>query len=291
MLLPLLSGFVVLRFRASARKTIVLAIAGLVLLGVAAIHWPKLQAPWMGNTVTEYGAVPQQVLPAGESVLVLSPVVRVLLMLATVTGFLAWPLKRPKALPVVVLGLIFAAAWLPVVLFRSVGNAANDRYVIPFVAIGAIALLGSWPSEQIGRLCWTVLLVFAFYAVATTHDAFAAARGRLTAAESLVAGVAVRTEISAGIEYDGWTQLLTAGYANHALITKPPGAYAPIHTCTGRADLRPWYLPSLTAIRARYVVTLSPMPGSAQAVTYTTWLPPGRRTVFVSRLDEPISCR
>jgi len=167
-----------------------------------------------------------------------------------------------------------------------------DRYLIPFLPLFAIPLLRHYQvniSQSVSRWSWVMLALFGLYGVATTHDAFAADRARLTAARTLEQAGIPRTEIMAGFDYDGWTQLETAGYVNHRQIENPAGAYRRV-TCTGPKVVQLWFAPLMTAIRARYFVTLSRLPeledGPAAPVSYTTWLPPAGRQVFTQTLPR-----
>ena len=191
------------------------------------------------------------------------------------------------AVPALVLACVFAGPYFLGLLFRSPEVPPYDRYLIPFLPLAAIPLLRYYKvhtGSRVSGWSWALLALFAVYAVATTHDAFAGARARLTAARDLERTGIRRNEIMAGFEYDGWTQLEAAGYLNNPQIENPAGAYRPV-TCTGP---RAWWLPKMPAVQARYVVALSRFPelenARAGQVGYTTWLPPARRQVFTQML-------
>ena len=192
------------------------------------------------------------------------------------------------------MGLVFSAGWLSLQLLRAPISPAFDRYLIPFLPQAAIPLLWFYQvyiRDNVSRLSWAVLAVFALYGVAATHDAFAGARARLEAAQMLERTGISRTAIMAGLEYDGWTQLETEGYAKHWQIANPVGAYRQV-SCTGPESLQPWYLWLMTALRVRYFVSPSHLAqladGPAAPISYMTWLLPRRRDVFTGVLPEGV---
>jgi hypothetical protein len=303
LLLPLVAGYVVPRLRAMPRGRAAIGVAA-VLAGALffsrVLHHP---APWMrawANFVTEYGIFRPNSMALGARTVILGAGVRDLLTIAVFLSCAAcaatlWKdrgaaaaerIWRDAAAPALVLGLVFAAAWLPALLVRSVNMHAFDRYLIPFLPLSAIPLIRHYQLEvgaRLSRLSWVLLAVFALYGIATTHDAFASGRARLTAAGNLERAGIPRTAISAGFEYDGWTQLEAAGYVNNYQMEIPAGAYRAM-TCQAPPDARFWFLQYTPKIRARYVVRLSRSAeladGPIAPVGYTTWLPPARREMY-----------
>jgi 4-amino-4-deoxy-L-arabinose transferase-like glycosyltransferase len=296
-LLPLLAGYVAPALKAASRKAALLTAVGALAGGFAASHLLHLDAPWMGNVLTAYGICPGNLLGTWREVL--GPTVRDLLTMAVFlscasSGLTLWnrrgaagaqPWQDPS-IPALVLGLVFSAAWLPILIYHSADAQPFDRYLMSFLPLFAIPLLRHYQArigKSVSRVSWAMLALFALYGVAATHDAFARARAVLTAAQTLELRGIPRTEITAGFEYDGWTQLEAGGYVNHWDIANPPGAYRP-PTCTGPPAVRLWFITFAPAIRARYVVAASRLPelddAPAAPVDYTTWLPPGRRQVF-----------
>jgi len=317
-LVPLLAGFVGPGLRAVSRGAALLIAAGTLAVGMAALVWPEVQAPWLGNVLTEYGAIPAAVLAADQSPVVLGAWARAAITMAVFLccagcGGALWKLRKahgePLA-PVTFLGSLFAAGWLAVVLVRSAGPPAFDRYLIPFLPLTAVPLLWFYQTHvaaEVSRLSMAVLAVFALYGVAVTHDAFAAARARLEAATTLERAGTPRTAIVAGFEYDGWTQVDAEGYLNNPLIANPAWAHHPA-ICATRRPLSPGYLRAplfapgflqmMPALEVRYVVSpLVPLPGLADGpagpFAYTTWLPPARRQAFVQTVPrgEYVACQ
>ncbi len=302
-LLPLLVGYAAPGFKAAPRGFKAFALVGALALAYAMLTLPGYLLPGLGNILTEYGILPQGLVALGARPVVLGTGIRhlltgaVLLCLAC-CGLALWRgrhnalarLRNDPVAPALFLGLVFAAVWLPALLVRSVQGSAYDRYLIPFLPLAAIPLLRYYQvriSARVNGWSWILLTVFALYGVATAHDQFAMARAQSTAARNLELAGIPRTEITAGFEYDGWTQLETMGYANNPQIENPAGAYRPV-TCTGPKPVQLWYSAMMLAVHPRYFVVLSRTPelvdGAANPVGYTTWLPPARRQVFTQEL-------
>ncbi|MGH9593003.1 MAG: hypothetical protein ACRD5L_07915, partial [Bryobacteraceae bacterium] len=144
-------------------------------------------------------------------------------------------------------------------------------------------------GSKVSRWSWALLSLFAAYGVATTHDAFAASRALLAAAQTLEHAGVPRTAITAGFNYDGWMQVEITGHVNNQFVDHPAGAYRRVQ-CAGTEAVRLWYLDVMPSIRARYFVELTRSAGLEDGpiapVAYTSWLPPARRRVFTQRLPE-----
>jgi 4-amino-4-deoxy-L-arabinose transferase-like glycosyltransferase len=293
---PLLAGYVRPGLRAMSRNAtaVMLAVALSGGLGLSALGHPM---PSMGNVLTQFGIIGQGIAP-GEPTLVLGPTFRMLLTIGVFfccacCGMTLWPWRREAArvwndpvIPVAVLGLAFGAVWLPVVLYRSVGMDAFDRYLIPFMPVLGIPLLRFYQTHigtKVSRWSGAMLVLFALYGVATTHDSFSSARARLAAAQRLEQAGIPRTEITAGFEYDGWTQLEAAGYVNNKQIENPMDAYSPLD-CSGPAGVRLWFAWLTPAIHPRYFLVLTRLPALEDVpvapVSYSLLLPFTKRQVF-----------
>jgi len=133
-------------------------------------------------------------------------------------------------------------------------------------------------------LAWLVLVLFAWYGVAQTHDYFAQLRARLVATSALEQRGIPRTRIMAGFEYDSWTQLTVAGHYNDPRIRKPTGSYMPPQNSPGFSTIYAlWkYCP---VVHADYVVALGLHPDlyntDLPTVPYSCWLPPYHRSIVV----------
>jgi 4-amino-4-deoxy-L-arabinose transferase-like glycosyltransferase len=302
--LPLLAGYVAPGFKMVPRKTAALVFAGALAGGFCVSHLFQRGAPWMGIILTQHGILPPGTVAFGTRPVILGPAVRDCLTMALFLfcagcGLALWRswravdrrLSQDPAAPALVLGLVFAAVLLPALVYRSADMPAFDRYLIPLLPLAAIPLLRHYRlhvGASVSRWSWGLLALFALYGVATTHDAFSNARARLTAARALEQAGIPRTEIMAGFEYDGWTQLETAGYMNNRQIENPTGAYRRPAICTFPEAVFHTGAPMMTAIHGVYFVVLSRLPeledSTAPPVGYTTWLPPAQRQVITQVL-------
>jgi dolichol-phosphate mannosyltransferase len=311
-LFPVLAGFLVPGLRSAGRWLAGSVLAGVAAIGVFALQWPALLGPWLGNILTEYGVVPTAASTVGRNAVVLGSAARDAISMAVVLGcacgWIAWYKLLRKAetgppaaspAPVVILGAIFLAGWLPVILVRSAATPAFDRYVIFLLPLASIPILWFFQvyvGTRVSMLSWLALALFAIYGVAETHDAFAAGRARLQTATALMKAGVPRTEISAGFEFDGQTQVETQGYVNNSQIFEPANAFHET-TCTGPSPMRAWYLHMMPALRVRYFVALSRIhgleEGPAGPFPYSTWLPAARREIYTQVLPggESVACQ
>jgi hypothetical protein len=115
-------------------------------------------------------------------------------------------------------------------------------------------------------------------AVATTHDYFSALRARALAAETLENRGISRNHISAGLEYDGWTQLQIAGRMKGVGYDDEP-----------QKNTRDtfWFWRYTEAVTPDYVAVYAgisePLGHGLLRIPFTTWLPPFRRAIVVLR--------
>ena len=89
-----------------------------------------------------------------------------------------------------------------------------DRYLILLLPVLVVPLLWQFQHrihETPPAWGWAVLGLFACFGIAITHDYLAAGRARVQAATTAIAAGIPRPHISAGLEYDGWTQLEQTG--------------------------------------------------------------------------------
>jgi hypothetical protein len=182
------------------------------------------------------------------------------------------------------------APFVVVYLFLIVTRASVwDRYYLPLqfiFTLGLIRIYRQTISERLPSLSLILGVVFAAYAVVTTHDLFALSRARLDAANEILAAGVSRTAIEAGFEYDGWTQLEQTGYVNEIRILLPADAYrqwvppnAPV-SCIG------WFRSYTPSIHPEFHLSHVPDnncygPSQFPPLAYETWLPPRRRTIYI----------
>jgi hypothetical protein len=189
-----------------------------------------------------------------------------------------------------VLFAVFAAAYLPILLLKAFvpdSFGVPDRYLLPILPGVTLIGLGLYHRESRRNhppwAAWLVLILFAFYGIARTHDYFAQLRARLALAAQLEGRGIPRTRIMGGFEYDGWTQLSVVGYLNDSRIKKPENCYSPatpppFKTVYGLWKLvpvvRPDFVLSLGRHRDLYDADVAP-------VSFRCWLPPFRRELVV----------
>jgi hypothetical protein len=189
---------------------------------------------------------------------------------------------RWREYPAVMILLPYSVVYVAVLVFLADGII--DRYVLPLTAVFAIGILQCGPvrvSTQTLVAAYAVLAVFAGYGIATTHDYLAAGRARVRAAVSVQAAGVPRTNISAGLEYDGWTQLEQTGH----LEKKQNRGYRLPVMDTGRKPENYWFWDATPDVRPRYFVAYSPQVGLSMPpfarVPYAAWLPPFHREILV----------
>jgi hypothetical protein len=260
------------------RKSFVIgaSLTGVLLLGL----WWFGDALWIGNVLTSTGIMGSLDLP-GQKPVILPDVVTWILgpLLIIGTGSLVfargltrlyWVLGPPS--------LVYASA----LVYRSVGYGLFfDRYLIllmPLLLLPALRGLQDKVSTRPPVSGWLALAVCAAFGIAMTHDYFAVSRARLAAANRVAATGVPRTQLSAGFEYDAWTELELRGRilspAEQEAVTPPPYPTSEPF----------WAWPKLPMLRPRYVVSYSPLAGMTESrfprTAYTTWLPPFRRELL-----------
>ena len=261
-------------------------------------------APWLGNLVTEFGMMYQGQEAIGDLPQVIPDLVRVLLTLAccAVATRLLWGAIRSApalaksavggAIPhVLCITALFSLPYTALILFRGPAFVLVDRYTLPLTAV--LCLWLAWLSAQRRytrptMAGWSILVVVALFAISVVHDNFAAIRARLLAANALTTTRHVpRTAITAGVDYDAWTQLQQVGYINDARIRNPPNAFVPHPRAVPEGKTDFWFWEWSPVVRPDYFIVNSPqadledMP--AMTFPYRAWLPPFNRAVYVQR--------
>ena len=256
-----------------------------------------------GNLVTRFG-----VLNEGTEAIGLKPVLLSrgllaalsLVTLAAATACLVALLHRSNNAPsksttsaprIWLLGVPFTAGYLVILLYRARFGDLFDRYLLlllPAVNLPLLWLYQQRIRDRVPLTGWLLVGLFGAYGVASTHDYIAAARARLTAASLLTAAGVPRTRITAGIEYDGWTQIEAKGYVNNWRIKVPAGTYRFPPASRDPSGL--WYqFWSLTpSVDPQYFVVYSRQPALVDTVhppvTYAAWLPPLTRAVYIQSI-------
>ena len=306
LLLPVWIGFAVSAAGTMARGRAMAWAAGIAVAGLAAGIWRHHSLPGMvfpGNMLEAYGFLRPRQFGFGSGAEMAASGLRDLL---TVTVFVCgaggavtlWKKREGlmarwrsgPATPALALALAFGAVWLPALLVRSVHAQIYDRYLIPFLPMTAIPLLYFYQEQirpRIGRPGWAVVAMFGLYALAGTHDGFAALRARVAAADQLQKAGIPRTEIRAGWEYDGWTQIEAAGHVNYKQIENPASAFRPV-SCSAPGSVNTFFWDRTPAVQGHYFVLPARLPELEEAPTatveYTLWLPPARGRVYTQQI-------
>lgn len=299
--LPLLLSASIATRKGSRGRRIIVAVLSLGLLAAVLIHPSLASMPWMGSTLNWEGIHGTMELPGRPVVLVRPvrafiavPVYAAAILLAgevwerrrSARGILMFFRDPPVEQLTLATFSFFGAVYFILLILRAAYIDLFDRYLLPFIPWIAALLLnwnkagtrGEWALRRAMPAAWTLLAVYAFYAVASTQDVLALARARATAAARLEAAGVPRTAIDAGYEYNGWTELLVSGHVNLRWVVNPPGAYRPGLGVT----------PSVKPV---YRLEYAPVGESAAtrfgSVSYVSLLPPFRKQVCIDRVVHP----
>ncbi len=304
--LPVLTLFLA-DWRKGLRAPVTLAM-GLAIPGACiwALVWRLQQGLFVGDIVTVYGILDREIEAMGLKPEILPPAVCMALALTvtisaafTLTGLAAsgrrggnWSpgpgdpedtgrssLRRFAFVFGPSVALYAVAVLCRVILF--------DRYLIPLLAFLVIPML--WRYQRTGRgspsaLGWAAVGAFALYGIATTHDFLAAGRARLQAASVLTGAGIPRTHITAGLEYDGWTQVELFG---HVYVPGGPEQAPPERKYPVATPFWAWY--ATPGVTPEYFVTYTRLAGLRDGqfppIHFRAWLPPFHRAVFTQTAD------
>ncbi len=190
---------------------------------------------------------------------------------------------------------IFLMVYIPLLivkLFVHYSFGVLDRYlltVLPGVILWLLIQRGQRePAKITVGLSLFLLTVYAYYGIGRTHDAFAQRRAVMSFSNRLTKIGVPRTIISAGLEYNGWTQIVTAGNYNDPRIAHPEGTYyvPKDEGETIKHDPFWYYTPR---VRGVFYILSSPFPDLYDTATppelYDCWLPPFRRHIYLQTKD------
>ena len=266
---------------------------------VAACVWYFEDDLLLGNMVTAYGIMWENSEALGAKPVILGP--QILFALAAVlslaagltTAWLAdaWRRRAEWMSTAAPLGRFLfltapsCALYVAAVAFRYTNDELLfDRYLILVTPVVVIPLLWLYQARVRSTptpLACAVLALFSIYGVANAHDYIAAARARLEAASRVLASGVPRTRVSAGLEFDGWTQLETAGRIPSREERQRAARTYPIPDPF-------WFWRMTPALDPLYFMVYSPVPGLRDsrfpAIVYQTWLPPFHRRVLTQTL-------
>jgi hypothetical protein len=245
-------------------------------------------APFRGNIFSPFGVLEQAEDALGFRVAWPIWLRIIVTLLVVFSGLAFWAIAKGKIkkqrypVPMAVFA-IFTGVYLLLLFPAALVGLAQDRYVLPLIPPLTIFILLQLqsPVRRIPTVAWACLLALAGYSVAATHDYCSSLRARALAARSLEDRGISRGRISAGFEYDGWTQLQLTGRIN----TPMPGD----HIQRDVAD-QFWFWTYTKALRPEYVASYTgpsePEGNAVVRIPFSTWIPPFHRWVIICRRAE-----
>ncbi|HTU49748.1 MAG TPA: hypothetical protein VMF56_04090 [Acidobacteriaceae bacterium] len=194
----------------------------------------------------------------------------------------------------------FSLSYVLLLMPRGAFSVIQDRYLVGLVPSILIVLLKLY-QERIGPRLPTasvvMLVLFAAYSVAGTHDFYAESRAQVRAIQMLESSGVPRKSIQAGFPSDGWFQIENGGYINESRIEVPAGAYnrtpffkIPDACRDGFTNYAPALDPKYFILFPWFKNPSYPPPtwcfvrADFPPIHYTTWLPPFYETMYVKRL-------
>jgi hypothetical protein len=245
-------------------------------------------APFLGNILTPFGILKPGQDALGPRPLLLSPALRLgltaLLFFSVAASVSLYRTSRSRFEKGSngVFGL-FSGAYVLTFVPGAFLALTFDRYLLPLLPLFVIFLLISFRPLVASPtpVAWTCLALFAGYSIATTHDYYSGLRARTLAAETMQNRAIARNQISAGFEYDAWTQVQSTGkmelFHYNEIIE---------HNNTNKFGL--WA--KTPAITPKYVVIYStliaPPDKRLLLIPFAAWLPPFERAVVVLRFRD-----
>ena len=183
----------------------------------------------------------------------------------------------------------FTVSYFLLLCPRAAMGGLLDRYLLGILPVFIVWLLLFYQAKKGPALpVSSVVLVFvsALLGTAGTHDWYAYERARVAAIDEVVASGVPRNQIQAGVEYDGWTQLLYEGHINSPRVRVPAGAF---HEPPAQIpqECQSDFAIAAPAVHPKFSVGFDPQrcfaPTVYAPVPFTKWLPPFRQTVTVQR--------
>lgn len=195
---------------------------------------------------------------------------------------LSWMVRIRHSFPLKIFA-IFSLGYMALILPGSLLGFAFDRYMLAIVPLLTLAILQQFARYRraVPAVAWCCLLLFCWYGIATTHDYFAALRARVAAAHAIEKTADVRRDrVSAGFEYDGWTELEQSEYVS---VVQYQDLFADDHA----KGFWFWFWNHTPHLRPDFVVLnwafQEPAQGGELRVDFRAWMPPFRRSAVVWR--------
>jgi hypothetical protein len=220
-----------------------------------------------GNLVTQWGLLGVSTEVIGYKPVIVPFPLQSLLVFLSVSGSLAL--------------LLTAAAYAAKVVRGSIRS--------PDFVTRQLSAFRTWSTQNVilAGVILYMLLLFSLFGIATAHDFFARSRARLHAAEEVIHSGVARSMVSAGLEYDGWTELDLSGHINDERIANPPHQFVSVAGRAFPVDPRYWAWDLTPSVHPKFLVVLSPQKELVDSryprIPYTTWLPPRRFEMLIQQ--------
>jgi hypothetical protein len=323
-LLPILIAFVPAVSPRSRRMAVLLAICGVLCLPLAihfgfpySIRSVALPIDWGGNYVTPHGLVYVFGIK-GTQPAIFSIGFRLLLSIAVLFALLCFLTFLPNSrrttpsaqadprisLPsspsiswrsLLVLLLPFTVAYTALLIPRGLRGFLFDRYLLLLLPIGLILLLRLYqdrvrPNLPVASV--VLVLLFAAFAVAGTHDVFSMYRAQQAAIDELRAAGIPDSAIDGGFEHNSMTQIQLLGHVNDPPSGTPIRAYF-THPLPSANGCHPDMERLIPIIVPGYTLSFNPAAcgglSSFAPVTYRHWLPARTISIYVVKTEKPAS--
>lgn len=200
---------------------------------------------------------------------------------------------RPSWSSLMQLLLPFAAAYILLMAPRGLWMQLLDRYALPLMPIALIFLLRMHEeriSSKVPIISWITLAAFSAFSITGTHDWIANHRARLAAVHKLEAAGIPASEIQAGFEFDGTTQIDLRGAVFDPRVTYPKSIdVSPYRPAGLPADCKSLFNEHTPAIHPKFFLAYQQVPclepSSYREVPYRAWLPPFDRSILILQPD------
>ncbi len=311
-LLPILVAFTP-SLRPSGRRARVSLVLGVLVLGVMALGIVRVPnpdnflAPFSVNYFTVYGVFGSYLL--GTRPILLGLGVQYVLTAATFIALLAfvlWISQEHRASKQIVQDAPSISWRVFVVLAGSLAFSYTallarfcliaeyslyDRYFIVLLYLGimiCVRLFQARAGPNLPVASLVLVLAFAAYSTAATHDLFSMYRARLGAIQELESSGVPATSIDGSFDFNGMTQIEAVGYINDPRIRFPAVVYKPTKL-TIPAECHTLFLDRTPVVQPRYSLSydanicggLSQFP----AVTYRNWLGPRTVNIYIVKTE------
>ena len=189
-----------------------------------------------------------------------------------------------------VLFVPFCLAYVALLLPRATQGVLFLRYLLPLAALAAVAAVRFFQDNlRLSLPRWTgaAIACIALYGVADAHDFFAMGRARIHAVEAVQATGVPLSDIDAGTSSNMWNYIGQFGHFNDPKIRVPANAYVPMPQISAPGSCHPEWDYLMPGFKPSYAVSFTGNacggPAGIAPVTYSAWLPPRQRKIYVVR--------